>query len=90
MNAIRWTERDADGGWIFEIDGIRYKAWHNDAGFAGRDWELWRWEPAVGRWVMVVDQIDTRAACVLWASEDAPIRVRAARNRERARQEISA
>lgn len=46
------------GEYAFEVDGVTYIALRNEAGFAHRDWDLYR----DGR--VVADQLASRAECV--------------------------
>ena len=48
-----WT-----GGWNFGIGGLIFTAWRNEAGFAGRQWELHR----DGR--IIEDMLATRQDCI--------------------------
>lgn len=69
--------RKLDAYWAFDVPstGATYGAYHN-AGFAGRDWELWRSESSAiadgrysFRWVLVKDMLPSRRACVEAAIE---------------------
>ena len=50
----------AGGGWVFSIDTVRFVAIRNEAGFAHRNWDLYRLTD--GR--IVADQLGTRRECV--------------------------
>jgi hypothetical protein len=71
MDKVRF--RKLDYFWAFDVPstGATYGAMRNEAGFAGRDWMLFRQESdaiADGnfhfRWVLVTDQLTSRKACV--------------------------
>ena len=50
----------SNGGYLFRTtDGEVYRAVRNEAGFAGRDWELWTVD---GR--LAQDQLSSRGECV--------------------------
>lgn len=58
------------GGWLFETGGVKWIAHHNQAGFGGRDWELWSVNVKGDRAERVVaDMLPSRAACVERAEE---------------------
>lgn len=57
------------GGWEFRAranEARKYMAIRNQAGFAGRDWELWELAES-GEWVCVEDQLASRGECVVFA-----------------------
>lgn len=64
------TFTKGDWGWDFTTRaGIRFRAHRDEAGFAHRAWELWRWNPVIGTWIQEYDQLGSRAECVRLAKE---------------------
>lgn len=57
------------GGWAFRIEGHEFVAWRNEAGFAGRDWELWPVNNGTDAWGVTttfphIDMVASRGECV--------------------------
>lgn len=73
--------KEPDGGWSFDAPTGTYKALRNEAGFAGRDWELWKLESAATAdkmyrfsWRQVGEQYDSRveaASAAYWLDRSA-------------------
>ena len=53
------------GGWEFKVGDKVFVAIRNTAGFAGRDWELWRRNGEL--LIQEADQLASRGECVAFA-----------------------
>jgi hypothetical protein len=56
-------KQNASGQYEFNVKGVAYEAIRNEAGFAGRDWDLYT-SAAYGDGRIVVDQLASRKECV--------------------------
>ena len=58
------------GGWIFTANGLDFMAIRNEAGFEGRNWELWTFDrDRQAHGGQIEDMLPSRAACLARAKE---------------------